>query len=69
MMRPIAQLAAIGAAGVVVFKLLSMLVFPLLGMLLGFLVWAVKIAVIMALIWWGYHLFKKWNEGGKGAEA
>jgi len=69
MMRPIAQLAGLGLAGVVVFKLLGMLLFPLLGVFLGFLIWAIKIAVIMALVWWGFHLFRKWNEGGKPSEA
>ena len=69
MLKPIAKLAGVAVAGVALFKLISMLLLPLLGMFLGFLVWGVKIAIIFALIWWGYHLFKKWNEGGKSAEA
>jgi hypothetical protein len=69
MMRPIAQLAGLALAGVVAIKLLGVLLFPLLGVFLGFLMWVAKIALIMALVWWGFHLFKKWNEGGKTSEA
>ena len=69
MWRPIAKLAGVALAGVVVIKLLGILLLPLLGVFLGFLVWALKLALIAALIWWGYHLFRKWNEGGKSAEA
>jgi hypothetical protein len=67
MLKPIATLVATGVAGLLVIKLAGMLLFPLLGVLIGFVVWALKITLIVALIWWGFHLFKRWGE--KGSEA
>ncbi len=65
MLKPIATLAAAGIIGAVLFKLL---LFPFIGFMLGFLLWALKIAVIVALIWWGFWLFRKWTTE-KGSEA
>ena len=65
MLKPIAMLAATGVVGLVVLKLVGFLLFPLLGVLLGFVMWALKFALIAALIWWGFHLFKRWNEIGR----
>lgn len=67
MLKPIAMLAATGVAGLVLIKLVGVLLFPLLGVLIGFLLWALKFALIAGLIWWGFHLFKRWSE--KGSEA
>jgi hypothetical protein len=67
--RPVLMLAGLGVAGVVLYKILGMLIFPLIGVMLGIFIWVVKAAIIAALIWWGYHLFKRWNEGGKTSEA
>ncbi|MBI1723825.1 MAG: hypothetical protein HYR48_07955 [Gemmatimonadetes bacterium] len=67
MLKPMATLAATGVVGLVLIKLVGLLLFPLLGVLIGFVVWALKLALIAALIWWGFHLFKRWNE--KGSEA
>jgi len=67
MLRPLAMVAGAGLIGVVALKLLGMLFLPLLGMLLGFFVWALKIALIVSLIWWGFHMFRKWTE--RGSEA
>ncbi len=59
MLKPIATLAAAGFIGAVLFKVL---LFPLLGFMLGFLIWALKIAVIVGLIWWGFWLFRRWGD-------
>jgi len=67
MLKPLVTLAATGVVGLVLIKFLGMLLFPLLGVLLGFFLWAMKLALIAALIWWGFHLFKRWSE--KGSEA
>ena len=67
MLKPIATLAAVGIVGVVALKLLGFVFLPLLGILLGFLFTALKIALIVALIWWGFSLFRKWTE--RGSEA
>lgn len=67
MLNPVAKLAAAGAVAFVALKLLGFLLLPFLGWFLGLLMWVVKAAVIAGLIWWGFHLFKRWNE--KGSEA
>jgi hypothetical protein len=67
MLKPIATLAAAGVVGLVLIKFAGMLLFPLLGILFGFVMWALKITLIVALIWWGFNLFKRWGE--KGSEA
>jgi hypothetical protein len=66
-LKPVATLAAVGIVGVVALKLLGLIVLPLFGMLLGFLFWALKIALIVGLIWWGFTMFRKWTE--RGSEA
>ncbi len=65
MLKPLATLAAAGFIGAVLFKVL---LFPFIGFMLGFLIWALKIAVIIGLIWWGFWLFRKWTTE-KGSEA
>ena len=62
MLKPVAQLAAIGIVGVLAAKLLGMLMLPLVGILIGFLLWIGKLLLIAALIWFGYQLFKKVND-------
>src|SRR5512140_336759 len=65
MLKPVAALAAAGLVGAVLFKVL---LFPFIGFMLGFVVWALKIALIVGLIWWGFWLFRKWS-AEKGSEA
>lgn len=65
MLKPVATLAAAGLVGAVLFKVL---LFPFIGFMLGFLMWALKIAVIVGLIWWGFWLFRKWTTE-RGNEA
>ena len=62
MLKPVAQLAAVGVVGILAAKLLGMLMLPFLGMLIGFVLWIGKLLLIAALIWFGYHLFKKITE-------
>ena len=66
MLKPVATFAAVGLIGAVLFKIL---LFPFVGFLLGFALWALKIALIVGLIWWGFWLFKRMSGHEKGSEA
>ena len=62
MLKPVAQLAAVGVVGILLAKLAGM-VFPvLLGMLIGLAIWIGKLLLIAALIYFGYQLFRKLTE-------
>jgi len=69
MLRSFGVLAATGVVGLVAIKLLGYLLLPLLGMFLGVVMFALKIALIVGMIWLGWHLFQKWTRGERGAEA
>ena len=62
MLKPIAQLAAVGVASILALKLAGMIFPMLLGMLIGLVFWIGKLLLIAALIWFGYQLFKKLTE-------
>ena len=68
MLKSIGMLAATGVVGLVAIKLLGLLFLPLLGMFLGFVMWALKIALIVGLIWFGFQLFQRWGRE-RGSEA
>jgi hypothetical protein len=61
-MKTFATVAVAGVAGVVLFKLLSALVFPLLGLFVGLLAMTVKLALIAAVIFFVYSMIKKRKE-------
>ena len=58
-MRMFATLTVAGVAGVVLLKLLSTLLFPLLGLFVGLLAMAVKLALVAAVIFFIYSMIKK----------
>ena len=64
-MKPLMQLAAVGVVGVVAWKILGLLVLPLLGTVLGLAFVAVKIAIILALV----VMVMRWLRKGKKDEA
>ena len=68
MMRSVGVLAATGLVGLIAIKLLGVLLLPLLGMFLGFVMWALKIVLIVALIWFGFQVFQRWSHE-RGSEA
>jgi hypothetical protein len=68
MLKSAGMLAATGLVGLIALKFLGLLLLPLLGMFLGFVMWALKIALIIGLIWFGYQLFQRWNRP-RGSEA
>jgi hypothetical protein len=53
--KPILQLAAVGVVGVILWKLFA-------GVLFGVLFIILKIAFIVALVWFGVWAFKRWTE-------
>ena len=67
MLKPVVTVAAVGFIGVIVTKFLWLLILPIVGMFIGFLVTALKVALIVALIWVGFKLFQKLTE--KPSEA
>ena len=62
MLKPIVTLAAVGFAGAIIGRMLFLLLFPLFGMLVGFVALVLKIALIAGLIWLGFVVFRKLTE-------
>ena len=53
--KPILQLAAVGVVGVILWKLFA-------GVLLGLLFTVLKIAFVIALVWFGVWAFRRWTD-------
>ena len=53
--KPILQLAAFGVIGVILWKLLA-------GVVLGFLFTIFKIVFLVALVWFGVWVIKRWMD-------
>ena len=58
-MKTFVQLSAGGIAGFRLLKLLGVMLMPLLGMVLSFLVLAFKVLLFIAVAWLLYSIFKK----------
>ena len=67
MLKPVITLAAVGFVGAIVAKVLFMLLLPLFATLIGFVALAIKIALIVGLVWLGFFVFRKLTE--KPSEA
>jgi len=63
MLRPVLALATVGVLGVVLWKLAWLLVLPFVGMVLGFVILAVKVLLIVGLLYLAYRLYRKWVVG------
>jgi hypothetical protein len=61
-MKAFATLTVTGVAGVILFKLLATLLFPLLGVFFGLLAMTIKFAVIAAVIFFVYSMIRKRKE-------
>ena len=59
MLRPVMMLAGAGFVGVLVYKLLWLLMLPLVGMFIGFVVFMLKVLLIAGLVWAFYKLAQK----------
>ncbi len=62
MVKSIGMVAAAGIVGLIITKLLWMMMLPLVGIFIGFMVLVLKIALIAGLVWLGYSLFRKWTD-------
>jgi len=51
MLRPIVTLAFVGLAGIAIWKVLWILLLPLVGALVGFVGLALKVALFLFVIW------------------
>jgi hypothetical protein len=61
-LKPIATLVAVGFVGAIITKLLLLLLIPVFGTLIGFVALAIKIVLIVALVWLGFFVFRKLTE-------
>lgn len=68
MMKPLMQLLAVGLVGFAAVKLVGFLFAPLIGIVLGLVFTVVKIALIIALVYFGFWFFKRLM-GEKKVEA
>ena len=67
-MRPVVTLAAAGIIGVALWKVLSILLLPLAGLLLGLVLTLVKVGLLVALVMLAVWIFRrKEKEGGEGS--
>ena len=62
MLKPVMTLAAVGFVGAIIGKILFMLLLPLFATLIGFVVLAIKIVLIVGLVWLGFFVFRKLTE-------
>ena len=68
MMRSVGLLAGTAIVGVLALKLLGLLLLPLLGMVFGFVMFVLKLALIAGLAFLAYKLFTSWGKE-RGSEA
>jgi hypothetical protein len=68
MLRAVGMLAGTAILGVLGLKLLGLLLLPLLGVVFGFAMFVLKLALIFALAYLAYKLFRRWGEE-RGSEA
>jgi hypothetical protein len=61
-LKPVMTLAAVGFVGAIIGKILFMLLLPLFATLIGFVVLAIKIVLIVGLVWLGFFVFRKLTE-------
>ena len=57
MLRPVLTLAAIGLAGIAIWKLLWLLLLPLFGTLIGVAVLGIKFLLFALVVWAVWRLF------------
>jgi hypothetical protein len=59
MLKPVVTLAAVAAVGVVIWKLLGLLLLPLLGVALGVVVTIIKFAFVASMVFFVLWLFRR----------
>ena len=65
MLRPVVSLAAAGIVGIALWKILSILLLPLAGALIGFLLMILKVGLVVALVLIAVWLFRRKDAGGE----
>ena len=68
MLRGVGLLVGTAVVGVLAVKLLGLLLLPLLGMVFGFVMFLVKLALIAGLAFLAYKIFTGWGKE-RGSEA
>jgi len=68
MLRAVGLLVGTAVVGVLAVKLLGLLLLPLLGMVFGFVMFLLKLALIAGLVFLAYKLFTGWGKE-RGSEA
>jgi hypothetical protein len=68
MLRSVGLLAGTAVVGVLALKLLGLLLLPLLGMVFGFVMFVLKLALIAGLAFLAYKIFTSWGKE-RGSEA
>ena len=68
MLRGVALLAGTAVVGVLALKIIGLVLFPLLGMVFGFVMFVLKLALIAGLIFLAWKLFSSWGKE-RGSEA
>lgn len=58
-MKSFAKFAVLGVSSIVLFKLLASIFLPVLGLALGLLALTVKLAMIAAVVFFLYSIFRK----------
>ena len=59
MLKPVVTLAAAGVVGIALWKILSILLLPLAGMLFGLLLTVLKVGLLVALVMFAVWLFRR----------
>jgi hypothetical protein len=59
MLKPVVTLAAAGVIGIALWKILSILLLPLAGMLFGLLLTLLKVGLLVALVMFAVWLFRR----------
>ena len=68
MLRGVGLLAGTAVVGLLALKLLGLVLLPLLGMVFGFVMFVLKLALIAGLVFLAWKLFMSWGKE-RGSEA
>lgn len=69
MMRPLFTLAAAGVVGIALWKILSILLMPIAGLLFGLFFLLLKIGLLVALVMFALWLFRRKDKDKGEASA
>ena len=67
MMRPLVTLATAGLVGIALWKILSILLVPIAGVLFGLLFMLRQVGLLVELVMFGLWLFRRKEKGGESS--